>query len=116
MSIGRKFVYRGLGAADYALLLAKEIELLAIEIVGHKEVLAQLLHLQTVVRLSTEQAKAVAAEVEWRRTAIRTHCDLKRKKRDSLAHWKARQREALLRMRRAQVGGYIEERTAACSQ
>lgn len=104
MTTGNKFSYQGLGASDRALVLSKEAELLDLEIRSHREILSQLRHVQDVTRMTTEQAKAVAAEVAWRINTIRHQHALKRQKRDSVAKWKVRQWEARVRMERAQAG------------
>jgi hypothetical protein len=103
VTLRNKYVYRGLSAADYALVLSKEAELLDLEIVGHKEVIAQLQHVQKMVWLTRAQAVAVAAEIAWRREAIRRSAAMKRQKRDCLSKWRARQRDAATRMQLAQA-------------
>lgn len=108
MTTGKKFTRLGLSAEDHAKRLQKEIELLGLEIRGHKEMIAKLRNLMDYTRMTQDQIKAVRLELSWRKLNNRRLHAAKRMKADSIAHWKARAGDAKRRWACAQ-----EQRMAA---
>lgn len=110
MTTGEKFRFHGVSAGNRALVLAKEIELLALEISSHKEVIGQLLAVMDLAALTPRQAREITAEIEWRRHTIRKQAQNKKHKQRTVLDMAARQRMAQLRMQQAQQR---DERKAA---
>lgn len=94
MTTGEKFQFRGLSAANRVLLLAKEIELIDLEMRGHREVVIQLHAVRDMALLTVQQARGVRDELDWRVNELRRLTAARRLKAVSIKHWAAKQNKA----------------------
>lgn len=107
MTTGKRFQYCGQSPSDRINRLQKEVELLELEIHGHREVLLRLRHVQEMVMLTTEQAGAVREEMTWRSSEMRHLGETRRLKVTAIHGWKLRQSEA---RKRTATAGHEETR------
>ncbi len=97
MTTGKRFQWAGHGPSDRINRLRKEMELIDLELLGHREMLIKLRHVQEWVMLTTKQAREIAGEMKWRKTTTRYLSEQRRNKQASIYQWTNRQKEACMR-------------------
>lgn len=104
------YIFHGMRARDRVLVLRKECELMELERMGCRQVIAQLLQIVANVALTATQAHEVTAELAERRRILRRILQRMEKRRASIKQFEKRDRAAKLRTQRAQ--DFNEQRAA----